>query len=76
MDKMRLMALASAASLLLPFAASAQNVSDDVVKIGVLTDMSGAYSDIGGPGSLAAARTFARFAKNPRKASHDYYPNR
>ncbi len=56
MDKMRLMALASAASLLLPFAASAQNVSDDVVKIGVLTDMSGAYSDIGGPGSLAAAR--------------------
>jgi branched-chain amino acid transport system substrate-binding protein len=34
--------------------ASAQE--DDVVKIGVLTDMSGLYSDIGGPGSVAAAK--------------------
>ncbi|HEX9578532.1 MAG TPA: ABC transporter substrate-binding protein, partial [Myxococcales bacterium] len=31
-------------------------VSDAVVKIGVLTDMTGAYSDIAGPGSVAAAK--------------------
>ncbi len=31
-------------------------VSDEVVKIGVLTDMSGLYSDIGGQGSVEAAR--------------------
>ena len=31
-------------------------VSGDVVKIAVLTDMSGPYADIGGPGSVEAAR--------------------
>jgi len=31
-------------------------MSGDVVKIGVLSDMSGLYSDIGGPGSVEAAR--------------------
>ncbi|HEY6308310.1 MAG TPA: ABC transporter substrate-binding protein [Candidatus Angelobacter sp.] len=31
-------------------------ISDDVVKIGVLTDMSGLYADLGGPGSVAAAQ--------------------
>src|SRR5215469_6843940 len=31
-------------------------ISDGVVKIGVLTDMSGLYSDLGGPGSVAAAQ--------------------
>jgi branched-chain amino acid transport system substrate-binding protein len=36
--------------------ASASAQEDDVVKIGVLTDMSGLYSDIGGPGSVAAAK--------------------
>ena len=30
--------------------------SSDVVKIGVLTDMSSLYADIGGPGSVEAAR--------------------
>ena len=30
--------------------------SDGVVKIGVLTDMSGPYSELAGPGSVAAAR--------------------
>jgi len=34
----------------------AQKVSDDVVKIGVLTDLSGAYSDLAGQGSIVAAR--------------------
>ncbi|WP_210249605.1 hypothetical protein [Methylobacterium sp. TER-1] len=30
-------------------------VSDDVVKVGVLTDMSGQWADMNGPGSLLAA---------------------
>jgi len=37
-------------------AGAATKVSDDVVKIGVLTDMSGTYSDLAGPGSLAAVQ--------------------
>ncbi len=36
-------------------AAHAQ-VSDDVVRIGVLNDQSGLYADLGGPGSVVAAR--------------------
>ena len=39
--------------------APAGKVSDDVVKIGVLTDMTGYYSDLSGPGSLEAARMAA-----------------
>ena len=39
----------------LPLAASAQ-VSDTVVRVGVLTDMSGVYSDLGGQGSVVAAQ--------------------
>ena len=31
-------------------------VSDDIVKIGVLNDQSGLYADLGGPGSVIAAR--------------------
>jgi branched-chain amino acid transport system substrate-binding protein len=31
-------------------------ISDDVVKIGVLNDQSGLYADLGGPGSVMAAR--------------------
>ena len=36
--------------------AQAQRVSDDVVKIGVLTDLSSLYMDNAGPGSVAAAQ--------------------
>jgi branched-chain amino acid transport system substrate-binding protein len=36
--------------------AAAQAQDDDIVKIGVLTDMSSLYADIGGPGSVAAAK--------------------
>jgi branched-chain amino acid transport system substrate-binding protein len=39
-----------------PGAAKPGAISGDVVKIGVLTDMSGLYSDIGGQGSVEAAR--------------------
>jgi len=41
-----------------PIAAQAQ-ISDDVVKIGVLTDMTGSQSDSTGPGSFLAARIAA-----------------
>jgi branched-chain amino acid transport system substrate-binding protein len=45
------------AMLALPAAAAAQGkVSDDVVRIGVLTDMTGYYSDLAGPGSVLAVK--------------------
>lgn len=45
--------------------AFAQKVSDDVVRIGVLTDMSGTYSDLAGKGSVVAAEmAVADFSKN------------
>ncbi|HEY8381189.1 MAG TPA: ABC transporter substrate-binding protein [Microvirga sp.] len=54
---MRKVLLASvAATALLGGAASAQQVSGDAVKIGVLTDLSGVYSDFGGAGAVEAAR--------------------
>ncbi len=40
---------------LAPSGARAQ-ISDDVVRIGVLNDQSGLYADLGGPGSVTAAR--------------------
>ena len=36
--------------------AAAKGISGDVVRIGVLTDMSGLYSDLGGQGSVEAAK--------------------
>ena len=44
----------AAASLAMPLAASA-NLSDDMVKIGVLSDMSGVYKALEGPGAVIAA---------------------
>ena len=38
------------------FSAARAQVSDDVVRIGVLNDQSGLYADLGGPGSVTAAR--------------------
>lgn len=52
-------AIGATALISAPFwaaAASAQQVSDDVVKIGVLTDMSSLYSSASGPGSVLAAQ--------------------
>jgi len=37
-------------------AATVRAQDDDVVKIGVLTDMSSLYADAGGPGSVIAAK--------------------
>ena len=44
-----------AAAIIDALGASAQ-VSDDIVRIGVLNDQSGLYADLGGPGSVVAAR--------------------
>jgi branched-chain amino acid transport system substrate-binding protein len=48
----------AAASLSVSFGISAARaqISDDVVRIGVLNDQSGLYADLGGPGSVVAAR--------------------
>ncbi len=51
----RLLASVTAAALSLG-TARAQGANDGPVKIGVLTDMSGLYADIGGPGSVQAAK--------------------
>jgi branched-chain amino acid transport system substrate-binding protein len=48
-------AAAALAILLAPAVAPAQ-VSDEVVRIGVLTDLSGPYADFAGPGSVLATR--------------------
>ena len=58
MMKRKLLALALS-TMLMPVAgtalAQAGKISGDVVKIAVLTDMSGVYSDLGGKGSVVAA---------------------
>ena len=53
--KLKPLAQAAGLSLLLATAAQAQ-VSDGVVKIGVLTDLSGTYSDLAGPGTVIATK--------------------
>ena len=59
--KRKLLAVALGAAFLAMTAAYAQQakpgaISGDVVKVGVLTDMSGLYSDLGGQGSVEAAK--------------------
>jgi branched-chain amino acid transport system substrate-binding protein len=54
---MRVKQISLAAALLLAgIASAAGQVSNDVVKIGVITDLSGLYSDLSGQGSIVAAR--------------------
>jgi len=55
MKKKLLSTLVAAACALAALAAQAQ-ISDGVIKIGVLNDQSGLYADIAGPGSTLAAR--------------------
>jgi branched-chain amino acid transport system substrate-binding protein len=59
--KHKLLTIALGAAFLAMTAAYAQQakpgaISGDVVKVGVLTDMSGLYSDLGGQGSVEAAK--------------------
>jgi len=53
--KRKLLSMAAVAACAFSGAAQAQ-ISDGIVKIGVMNDMSGLYADITGPGSLLAAR--------------------
>jgi len=54
--KRKLASAAVAAALAALSGTAAAQISDGVVKIGVLNDMSGLYADIAGPGSALAAR--------------------
>ncbi len=55
--KLLSVAIATALAFGVPISQAQQGkLSGDVVKIGVLTDMSGLYADYGGPGAVAAAR--------------------
>jgi branched-chain amino acid transport system substrate-binding protein len=54
--KATLSALAAAVLALATAAGAQAQVSNDVVKVGLLVDMSGLYSDLSGPGSVIAAR--------------------
>src|SRR5580693_4258011 len=53
---MKLAAILGAAATLVLSASASAEISGDVVRIGVLNDMSGLYADIGGAGSVEAAR--------------------
>jgi len=59
-------------------AAPAGKLSNDTLKIGVLTDMSGLYADFGGPGAVLAARMAVEdfggkmFGKNIEVVSADH----
>src|SRR5262245_32958309 len=53
---MRRAAVAGFAAALMVSAAAQAQISGDVVKIGVMNDMSGLYSDLSGQGSAEAAR--------------------
>ena len=54
--KLRNIALAASVTLAAIPALALVQVSDNAVKIGVLTDMSGAYSDLSGAGAVEAAK--------------------
>lgn len=51
-----MLAALAAGAALISTPALADGISDDVVKIGVLTDMSGVFSDMNGNGSVVAAQ--------------------
>src|SRR5438046_9407619 len=54
LSKRNLLAVAVAATL--AHGAAQAQISDNVIKIGVLSDMSSLYTDLAGAGSVAAAR--------------------
>jgi len=51
-----LVLVSALAALCLGAPGARAQISDDVVRIGVLNDQSGLYADLGGPGSVVAAR--------------------
>jgi branched-chain amino acid transport system substrate-binding protein len=56
MPQPTILALAGALVLLTGLGPARAQISDDVVRIGVLNDQSGLYADLGGQGSVVAAR--------------------
>ena len=55
--KLKSVALASSITAALAFTGAAQaQISDNIVRVGVLTDLSGAYSDIAGKGAVIATQ--------------------
>jgi len=55
--KLKAMTLAVSAAAVMGFAAPASaQISGDVIKIGLITDMSGVYADVDGPGGAEAMR--------------------
>ena len=60
MKKTAIAALVASSFLLAATTAKAQTISDNEVRIGVLTDLSGIYSAIEGPGAVLAAQMAAR----------------
>jgi branched-chain amino acid transport system substrate-binding protein len=55
-NRTTLLAWAAAAALTGVTGAAQAQISDGVIKIGVMNDMSGLYADIAGPGSVVAAK--------------------
>jgi branched-chain amino acid transport system substrate-binding protein len=53
---MRLGALAVVATMVLPISVADAEISDNVIRIGVLNDQSSLYADAAGPGSVLAAQ--------------------
>ena len=53
---MKLKSIAFAAALAVSFGAAQAQISDNVVRIGVLTDLSGLYSDVAGKGTVIATQ--------------------
>jgi branched-chain amino acid transport system substrate-binding protein len=53
---LRQQAIGIAATLALAIGAAHAQISDGVIKIGVMNDQSGTYADLAGPGSVVAAR--------------------
>jgi branched-chain amino acid transport system substrate-binding protein len=65
--KTKLKAVAAAALLALGAGTASAQISGNVVKIGILSDMSSLYADIGGPGSVIAAKMAAEDFKAKEK---------
>ena len=75
--KQMMLAAAACSAIASPHAQQG-NLSDDTLKLGVLTDMSGVYADFGGPGAVLAARMAVEdfggkmFGKNIEVVSADH----
>ncbi len=63
--------VALAAMTAIPASAQPARISDNVVRIGVLADMSGVFSDLSGEGSVAAARLAVADFKKQHNPSFD-----